>query len=62
MKRAVKVAGARGQALTETVLLMTLTLLATVGTVAVAHFNPGMLNALGTYVRGFYYMLALPLP
>lgn len=29
---------------------------------AVARFNPDMLNALTNYLRGYYYVLSLPVP
>ena len=52
----------RGQAATETVLLVALGLCVFGGVMAVARFNPDMLNALTNYLRGYYYVLSLPVP
>ena len=55
--------GQRGQALTETGLLLA-TLLGglAVGGLWLMKTHPEMLNAINTQVRGFYFTLSLPFP
>ena len=58
-----KLLGERGQALTETGLLLA-TLLGglAVGGIWLMKTHPEMLNAINSQVRGYYFMLSLPFP
>ena len=62
-RRAVRLRAQRGQALTESSLLLA-TLLGglAVGGVWLMKTHPEMLNAINTHVRGFYYLVSLPFP
>lgn len=56
-------AGQSGQALVEQgVLLATLLGALAVGAAALLKTHPGMLNAIDSQVRGYYFMLSLPVP
>lgn len=55
--------GQRGQALTETGLLMaTLVGALVVGGTWLMKTHPDMMNAIGTEIRGYYFVLSLPFP
>ena len=58
-----KLLGQRGQALTETGLLLA-TLLGglAVGGLWLMKTHPEMMNAINSQVRGYYFMLSLPFP
>lgn len=55
-------AGQRGQAVTETALLMFLIFVLGIATDWLMRSHPQMLNAIDTHVRGFYFVLSLPFP
>jgi hypothetical protein len=54
--------GQRGQALTETSLLLFLLFGLGIGTNWLLRTHPQMLNAINIHVRGFYFTLSLPFP